>query len=262
MTLNTTMSADKDIKKEGKFEYIETGSKSDGTPLVLLHGLMGALSNFEGILSYFKEKINVVIPILPIYTIPLKDLDLDGLVDFIEEFIDFKGYDKVYLLGNSLGGHLAQLYCLKRPEKVERMVLTGSSGLFENAFGNSFPRRSSKDYIRKKTEMVFYDPKVATEELVDEVFESVSDLGRCIRIVKTAKSAVRHNLEDKLKNIKVPTLLVWGIQDEVTPLWVGKKFHELLPNSELVVLDKCGHAPMMEHPETFNKKLESFIINN
>jgi 2-hydroxy-6-oxonona-2,4-dienedioate hydrolase len=256
------MSSHKDIVKEGKFEYIETGVTTENAsrpPLILLHGLMGALSNFECLLDHFKDSHNVVIPLLPIYTMPLKDLDLDGLVDFIEAFIDSKGYEKVYLLGNSLGGHLAQLYCLRRPEKVAKMILTGSSGLFENAFGNSFPRRSSREYIRNKTEMVFYDPKVATEELVDEVFDSVSDLGRCIRIVKTAKSAVRHNLEDKLHLIKTPTLLVWGVQDEVTPLWVGKKFNDLITNSKLVIMDKCGHAPMMEHPQEFNKVLAEYL---
>lgn len=253
------MQAENKIISEGGFEYIETNPGLSGSPLILLHGLMGALSNFEGIIKHFGNKVNVVIPLLPIYTLPLKSLDLEGLVEAIEKFIDFKNFDKVNLLGNSLGGHLAQLYTLKRPEKVGRMILTGSSGLFENAFGSSFPRRSSRDYIRKKTEMVFYDPKVATEALVDDVFESVSDLGRCIRIVKTAKSAVRHNLEDKLHMIKAPTLLVWGAQDEVTPLWVGKKFNELIINSKLIVFDKCGHAPMMEHPVEFNNELEKFL---
>jgi pimeloyl-ACP methyl ester carboxylesterase len=253
------MQIDREIKKDNGFEYIETNASSDKTPLILLHGLMGALSNFQGIINHFGEKYNVVIPILPIYTIPLKNLDLEGLVDSISDFIEFKKYSKINLLGNSLGGHLAQLYTLRHPEKVKKMILTGSSGLFENAFGSSFPRRSSKEYIRKKTEMVFYDPKVATDELVDDVFDSVSDLGRCIRIVKTAKSAVRHNLEDKLHKIKTPTLLVWGMHDEVTPLWVGKKFNELIINSKLVVFDKCGHAPMMEHPEDFNRELEIFL---
>ena len=73
----------------------------------------------------------------------------------------------------------------EKTRKRAKMILTGSSGLFENAFGNSFPRRSSRDYIRKKNRNGVFDPKVATEALVDEVFDSVSDLGRCIRIVKT-----------------------------------------------------------------------------
>lgn len=247
------------VQKHDGYEYLESGGNSDSYPLVLLHGLMGALSNFHGIIDHFSEKRNVVVPLLPIFTIPLKDLDLDGLVDYIDRFVKYKNYEKVVIMGNSLGGHLCQLYALKRPELVHKMILTGSSGLFENAMGNSFPKRGSKDYIRKKTEMVFFDPAVATDELVDEVYDTVSDLGKCIRIVKTAKSAVRHNLEDRLHEIKTDTLLVWGRQDEVTPLWVGEKFNELLPNSELVIFENCGHAPMMEHPKEFNQHLDRFL---
>ena len=113
--------------------------------------------------------------------------------------------------------------------------------------------------MRQKAESVFYDPAVATKELVDQVYETVNDLKRAMCVVALAKSAVRHNLEDRLNDIKVPTLLVWGIQDGVTPIWVGEKFHELIPNSELVKVDKCGHAPMMERPEAFNLALESFL---
>jgi pimeloyl-ACP methyl ester carboxylesterase len=253
------MTVSLELIKENGHEYIETSPHSESKPLVLLHGLMGALSNFHGIIDHFGEDLNVIVPMLPIYTMPIRELDLDGLVDYIHSFIEFKKFKSVILLGNSLGGHLAQMYALRYPEMVDKMILTGSSGLFENAFGSSFPKRSSREYIRAKTEMVFYDPSVATDELVDEVFSNVSDLGKCIRIVKIAKSAVRHNLEDKLPNISTRTLLVWGVQDSVTPLWVGEKFHELLSNSKLVVFDKCGHAPMMELPKQFNEELEKFL---
>ena len=253
--LNTNLTV-----KEDQFEFIET--KVGERTILLLHGLMGALSNFESIIEQFGSKFNVVVPLLPIFTMPLRDLDLDGLVDYIETFVDYKGYESVDILGNSLGGHLCQMYCLRRPEKVRTMTLTGSSGLFENAMGSSFPRRGSKDYIRKKTEMVFYDPIIATDDLVNEVYETVQDLGKCIRVVKTAKSAVRHNLEDKLQYIKTPTLLVWGNQDEVTPKWVGEKFHELITTSKLVQFDNCGHAPMMEQSDRFNQELETFLLNN
>ena len=251
------MLKDFEVFKEEGFEYMET--RGGTRTLMLLHGLMGALSNFEGILKSFGKRYNVVIPILPIFTMPIRQLDLDGLVDYIQRFVNFKGFKKVDILGNSLGGHLCQMYCLRCPDKVRTMTLTGSSGLFENAMGSTYPRRGSMEYIRKKTEMVFFDPKVATDELVNEVYELVQDLGKCIRVVKTAKSAVRHNLEDKLKDILAPTLLVWGNQDEVTPKWVGEKYHELLPDSQLVQFDKCGHAPMMEHPEEFNKVLDTFL---
>ena len=245
------------IYKEGEFKFVETGG--EGFPIVLLHGLMGALSNFEGIIDHFSKSHNVVIPLLPIFELPLRKLSVTGLVDFVERFVDWKGYKKVHVIGNSLGGHIAQLYAMKRPEKVKSMTLTGSSGLFESAMGNSFPKRGDYEYIKRKTESVFYNPEVASKELVDEVYEVVNNRNKAIRIVATAKSAVRHNLGDKLHNIEVPTLLIWGKEDEVTPAWVGEKFNELIPSSELHLVEECGHAPMMEKPKEFNDILEDFL---
>lgn len=247
------------IQHVGEFSFIESKPDSTEYPLVLLHGLMGALSNFETIIDHFYEEMNVVVPMLPIFEMPLKSLSVDGLVEHVYQFIKFKGYEKVHVLGNSLGGHICQLLALTYPDVVHSIILTGSSGLFESAMGNTFPKRGSYEYVKAKTEMVFYNPESATQELIDEVFATVNDLGKCIRIVKTAKSAVRHNLEDKLKDIKQPVLLIWGKDDEVTPMWVGEKFHELLPNSELHLFDNCGHVAMMEHPEEFNRLLGSFL---
>ncbi len=247
------------IKEEGHFKFIESGDRK-GTPIILLHGLLGALSNFEGIVNYFSKTHNVLVPILPLFEISLRSLSVMKLVEYVEDFIAFKKYYKVHLLGNSLGGHIAQLYTLKHPEKVMSMILTGSSGLFESAMGTTFPKRGNYEYMKLKAESVFYDPAIATKELVDQVYNTVNDLKKALCVVALAKSAVRHNLEDHLNDIKVPTLLVWGIQDAVTPIWVGEKFHELIPNSELVKVDKCGHAPMMERPDLFNMALESFIL--
>ncbi len=243
--------------EEDKFKYLETGGGKHN--LVLLHGLLGQLSNFQGIIEHFGDKYNIVFPHLPILEMPVKTVGLDALLNHINEFIDYKGYEKVSVLGNSLGGHLAQLYTLKNPEKVETMILTGSSGLFESSMGSTFPQRGNYEYVKTKTQETFYDPAVATKELVDEVFETVNDRMKAIRIVATAKSAIRHNLADKLHRITCPTLLVWGKQDHVTPPFVGEKFKELLVNSELCFVDKCGHAPMMEHPDTFNTFLEEFL---
>ena len=248
------------MQEEGKFKFIETKGGSDN--IVLLHGLLGQLSNFKGIIDNFGKKYNVVFPHLPILEMPVKEVGIGALLQYVSEFINFKGYDKVSLIGNSLGGHLAQLYALDNPDKVSSLTLTGSSGLFENSMGSTFPKRGNYEYIKEKVETTFYDPAVATKELVDEVFKTVNDRMKAIRIVATAKSAVRHNLADKLHNIKAPTLLVWGQNDGVTPPFVGEKFNELLENSELHFIDKCGHAPMMEHPEKFNKILAQFLDKN
>lgn len=248
------------IKEEGRFQYIETGN--DGKPLMLLHGLFGALSNFKELIDYFGPRMNVVVPILPIFELPLRKDALSWLVQYVNEFVEFKGYNQVHVLGNSLGGHIALLFALDNPSKLASITLTGSSGLFESAMGTSFPQRNNYEYIKQKTEDTFYDPKTATKELVDEVFGIVKDRNRAIRIIATAKSAIRHNLGDNLHEIKAPTLLIWGQQDKVTPPFVGDKFHELIDTSKLYFLDECGHAPMMERPEAFNAILEDFLQEN
>ena len=244
------------VHAEGKFQFIDEGK---GETLLLLHGLFGALSNWDGIIDYFSNRYRVVIPLLPIYELPPREAGLEALLAFLEEFVSFKELNNVTVIGNSLGGHIGLLYTLKNQDNVHRLVLTGSSGLFENSMGGSFPKRGSYDYIKERVAYTFYDPEVATKELIDEVFETTSSIPKCMSIVGIAKSAQRHNLAKDLYQIKVPTLLVWGLNDTITPPHVGYEFNRLISNSELYFIDKCSHAPMMEHPHEFNIILESFL---
>jgi len=242
---------------EGGFEYMETnGGEHD---VLMLHGLFGSMSNFKYLIDEFGDKFNIIVPILPILTAPKEEVGLDGLLKFINGFVNYKGFQNLHVLGNSLGGHLAQIFALANPGKIKSLILTGSSGLFENPMGSSWPRRESYDYVKGKVESTFFDPKMAKKDMVDEVYRIVNDRAKVIRIVITAKSALRHNLADKLHAIMSPTLLVWGKQDEITPPFVAEKFEELLPNSTLVFLDECGHAAMMEQPLAFNSAFGSFM---
>lgn len=245
-----------DLKEEGKFKYIEKG---EGKTLVLLHGLFGALSNFEEVVNHFSPNYKVVIPMLPLYDLPVLDTNAKRLAKFLHEFIEFKGYKDVYLLGNSLGGHVALIYSRKHPEIVKALILTASSGLYENAFGSSFPRREDKEFIRNKVGLTFYDPKHATDELVDECYEVVNDRGRVLRILAIAKSAIRHNMAKDLPFMDMPACLIWGKNDTITPPEVAEEFNTKLPDASLFWIDQCGHAPMMEHPEEFNAILEGWL---
>ncbi|WMN07578.1 alpha/beta hydrolase [Marivirga arenosa] len=244
------------IHKEGEYSYIDEGQ---GEPLVLLHGLFGALSNWEGVVNKFSKEYRVLIPLLPIYEMPIKKAGLDALTDFVEGFVEQKGLSDMNLIGNSLGGHVALIYTLRHPDQIKRLVLTGSSGLFENTMGGSFPKRGSYDYIQERVAYTFYDPKTATKELVDEVFETTKSIPKCMRIVAIAKSAQRHNMREEIKKIQAPTLLVWGLNDTITPPMVAHEFDKLIPNTTLKFIDKCCHAPMMEHPEIFNNYLEDWL---
>jgi 2-hydroxy-6-oxonona-2,4-dienedioate hydrolase len=244
------------IKEEGKFKYVEEG---EGEPLILLHGLFGQLSNFENLIAYFKPTHKVVVPILPLFELDILHTTVGGLAKHLYKFIETKGFNNIHLLGNSLGGHVALVHVLKHPEKIKSLILTGSSGLFENGMGDTYPRRGDYEYIKKKTEVTFYDPKTATKELVDEIFEITRNRIKVIKTISLAKSAIRHNLGEELNNVKQPTLLIWGTNDTITPPFVAREFQRLIPNSELHFIDKCGHAPMMEQPDEFNVILDKFL---
>ena len=245
-----------EVKKEGKFSYIEQG---EGTPIIVLHGLMGGLSNFEDVISFFSNKYKVVVPELPLYTMPLLTTSVKTLAKYLHKFIKHKGFEQVILLGNSLGGHVGLLYAKLHPKNVLKLILTGSSGLYEAAMTNGYPRRGDYSYVQKKCEEVFYDPAVATPQIVDEVFANVSDRTKLIKTLALAKSAIRHNMAKDLPKMDLPVCLIWGKNDIVTPPKVAEEFHELLPNSELHWIDKCGHAPMMEHPAEFNEIMNRWL---
>ena len=245
-----------EIIKDGKFDYLEVG---EGETLMLCHGLFGALSNFSDLIEKFRHTHKVVVPILPLFDLDILHTSVSGLEKHIAAFIEYKNYSNIHLLGNSLGGHVALVYILKHPERVKSLTLTGSSGLFENAMGDSYPKRGDYEYIKNKTAQTFYDPAVATPALVDEVFEITKNRIKVIKIIALAKSAIRHNLGEELNQIQQPTLLIWGKNDIVTPPFVAEEFKKLIPNSQLHFIDKCGHAPMMEVPAEFNSILEKFL---
>lgn len=245
------------LKKEDKFTYAEAG---EGRAIIVLHGLMGALSNFDATFSHFSDKgYKVLIPELPIYTLPIIKTNVKNLAKFLHDFIEFKQLKDVVLLGNSLGGHIALYYIKHYPQDVAALVLTGSSGLYENSMGNNYPRRGDKEFVRTKTQAVFYDKNIATDELVDQVYEVINDRNTLVRTLAIAKSAVRHNMAKDLPNMKQPSCVIWGKNDTVTPPEVAEDFHKLLPDSDLYWIDKCGHAAMMEHPQEFNNILEAWF---
>jgi 2-hydroxy-6-oxonona-2,4-dienedioate hydrolase len=248
-----------DIQEDKGFRFIETDPGNEKT-LLLLHGLFGALSNFISIIEKFRGKMNVVVPILPIFELPLLKLSVMGLVDHVHRFVEHKGYKDVNVVGNSLGGHVAILFALSNANILKSITLTGSSGLFEEPLGSTFPKRGDYEFVKKKTESTFFYPEVATKELVDEVYDIVNDRNKAIRVIAIAKSALRHNIGDKLVQITRPALLVWGKNDTITPAFVGEQFHERLPNSRLYILENCGHAPMMELPLRFNQLLFDFLV--
>ena len=242
-------------RKSGEFTYIDEG---EGPVVLILHGLFGSLSNFEELIELSHGRYRFVLPLFPIYDCEMKQSNLEGMLDYLMRFIDFMKLKDFSLLGNSLGGHIALCYELKHPNISRSLILTGSSGLFENSLGSDFPRRDV-DTIRQKILEIFGNKAVVTDKIVNEALDIILDYSKILRVLKMAKSAVRQNLTYEIEKIKTQTLLIWGEDDIITPPFVAHQFNEKLVNSQLVFIPKCGHAAMMEYPKEFSEILFPFL---
>jgi pimeloyl-ACP methyl ester carboxylesterase len=240
--------------KQSEKNYFEEGN---GETIILLYGLFGSVNNFRPLIQHLKKKHRVIVPIFPFFSLGM-GVDIYALTDFVHNLTEELGLEKFSLLGNSMGGHIAILYTLKHPGRVSSLILSGSSGLFENGMGDSYPKRGSYEYIRAKTALTFYNPAIASKELVDEIYATVNSR-RAIQIVSLAKSTIRNNVEKELHRIKIPCCLVWGCNDTITAPAVARSFKRLLPQAQLYWIDECGHVPMLERPDEFNRLMDRFF---
>lgn len=248
------------LKEAHGYQYIDEGPSTETPPVVLLHGMLGDLSNWTSTIEALtRQDYRVIAPLLPVYGMPLRKTHVRGLVEHVEEFLDTLGLAPSVLVGNSLGGHVALLCAIRRPETVLALVLAGASGIYEVDMGTSTLRRRDRDYIRERAAMTFHDPKHATEELVDNVLELVNNRKHALRLLRMARSAQSETVTDRLDQIKPPTLLIWGADDQITPPEVAREFQERMANADLEFISECGHAPMIEHPERFNDITLEFL---
>ena len=230
----------------------DTLEPGQGHPLILLHGMMGGPENWAGVLPGLPPSCRAVVLRFPFFQDGAgRQLNsVPAVADYAAGCLDEAGIDRAVLCGNSLGGHASLNLALRDPRRVRGLVLTGSSGLFERTFSVVGPH-PPREWVREKVAEIFYDKAHATDELVDSVFKAISVRRNVRDLLKIAKSAKRDNLAERLRDIQCPVLLIWGREDEITPPDVAEEFHRRLPDSELVWLERCGHAAMMEHPEQF-----------
>lgn len=249
-----------EIHEKGGFRFLDEGPVSDLPAIVLLHGMLGDLSNWGATVGDLAEhQYRVVVPVLPVYELPMKQTSVQGLADYVHEFLTELDLESVTLVGNSLGGQVAILYALTHPSRVATLVLSGSSGVYEAEMGTGTPRRRDREFIRERAAVTFFEPRHVTDDLVDEMLDIINDRARVARLIKMARSTKKETVVSRLPEITVPTLLVWGRNDLITPPDVAGEFRDRIRHSELHFIDECGHAPMIEHPEQFNRIMLRFL---
>jgi pimeloyl-ACP methyl ester carboxylesterase len=238
------------------FRWLERG---EGEPIVLLHGLMGRMDHWDGTLQALAARGRPIAVDVPILDEALAEPSVGGLTEHVRAFLDALEIEAAVVGGNSLGGHLALELALRHPQRVSGLILTGSSGLFERSFSRGVPHVPTTEFVRQKMEEIFYDATLVTPAWVESVRRTLTTRPLARRIVKVARSAKRSNLEHRLGQITVPTLVLWGKDDRITPPEVAERFAALVPDAELVFIANCGHAPMLEQPGVFNAVVEDWL---
>lgn len=242
------------------YQYLDEGPATDLPPVVLLHGLLGDVTNWTATVDALTARgYRVLVPVLPIYDLPSTQSNLQGLLEHVRGFVETLRLAPIALAGNSLGGHLALVYALGYPERVAALILTGSSGIFEVETGTTTIRRQDRNFIRERAALTFFDPVHVTDKLVEKSYTLANDRNRALRILRLARSSQAETVTDQLARIETPTLLVWGRNDRITPPDVAEAFLRYLPYAELHFIDQCGHAPMIERPEAFNRLALAFL---
>ncbi len=229
------------------FETLEHGQ---GMPLVMLHGMMGAPDNWQGLFAGLPDTCRAVALRFPFFDDGYRFDSVPAVADYAEAYLKAAGFDRFVLCGNSLGGHVALELVGRMPGCVGGLVLSGSSGLFERTFG-TVVTRPPREWVYQKIREIFYEESHVTDAMVEDVIEVISNRRNVRTLIQIAKSAKRDNVAERLTRIECPALLIWGRQDQITPPDVADEFHRNLPHSELCWLEECGHAAMMEHPEDF-----------
>ena len=251
-----------------KIHYVEAGS---GPTVILLHGLGGDVSNWAATVPALAKNFHVFVPDQIGFgdsSKPMIDYRVATLVDFLDGFCKKLGINKAAVVGNSLGGWTAMAFTLAHPDKVERMVLVDSAGYSLSRSGQPVPpdvlrglNPSTVEGSKNLMKVVFANQAIVTDEFAERAFAEHLRKNDGYTIDRFIDSILLNQdvLDGKLSAIKVPTLIIWGREDALTPLAGGQMMAKEIAGSETVILDRCGHVPQMECAGPFNAALLRFL---
>jgi pimeloyl-ACP methyl ester carboxylesterase len=231
-----------------QFRWLEQGA---GEPMLFLHGLMGQMHHWGAVLEGLAPLGRPIALALPILDPALRDVSIEGVMQHVCAFLDALDIPRAIVGGNSLGGHVALALAVAHPDRVAGLILTGSSGLLKSRASYGMPRQPSREYVREKMEETVFDRLLITDAWVESMRAILTSRTSAVRVLRFAREARRTNMADGLRRIDVPTLLVWGREDRITPPAVAEQFRSLIPAAQLTYLDRCGHNAMLERPLAF-----------
>jgi pimeloyl-ACP methyl ester carboxylesterase len=254
-----------------KIQYLEAGAASNPA-VILLHGLGGDMSNWAMTIPALSGKYHVYVPDQIGFgksDKPVTNYRVAMLVEFLDVFCKKLGVQKPTIVGNSLGGWTAAAFAIAHPENVDKIVLVDAAGYTSKRWGGPEMTKetlaalnpSTTEGFKRLFGVILYNKAMLTDQFVENALTNKLKRGDGYTINSFIESFVRGEdfLDGKTKEIKAPTLVIWGKNDGLTLLGMGKAFAEDIPGAQLVVIDNCGHVPQMEKPAEFNSALLKFL---
>jgi len=250
-----------------KIRYLEAGDAAKPT-VILLHGLGAQAESWQLNIAALAKNYRVIAPDQIGFgksDKPLLKYRVGTYADFLDKFLSELKIEKASLVGNSMGGWVAGFFAVKYPSKIEKIVLVDAAGLMpkEIDFDRIYQlNNSTRDEIRANLKLLFANPALANNEaLVDQFMTQRIIAGDGYTINSLIESIKRKEdfLDNRLSEIKLPTLIIWGKQDGLIPVTDADRFNKGIANSQLVVFDNCGHVPQFEKAADFNKKVLEFL---
>lgn len=251
--------------------YISEGS---GKPILFIHGLSGYKENWEFSIPFFSKNYNAIAIDLPGFgnsDKPVTDYTIDFYSEVIKDFLEELRIEKTVLVGNSMGGQISLLFALKYPQKLEKLVLADAAGINPEGAQNplpldpkamSQPKGLSPAIVKMIMRMLFYKQSEVSEKLVER---AILDMKRedypasFNALLSSASNIFETDLTESIKDIIIPTLIVWGEKDRLLSQKYAQIFNEKIKKSKLALIGECGHVPMLEKPDEFNKAVDNFI---
>ncbi|GHO42412.1 alpha/beta fold hydrolase [Ktedonospora formicarum] len=258
----------------------------NGSPVVLLHGagLDSAALSWGEVMGPLSAHHCVFAFDLPGYgqsSRPDLTYTIEFFVAVLKKALDMLGLDKVSLVGLSQGGAIALGLTLDEPQRIDKLVLVDPYGIqdklaahnlsycyvhlpFLDAFSYWLVGRSRSLVRWTLLAGLIYNPDHLSDELVEQVYQAAQEpkAGRAFISMQRSEvrwSGLRSNFTARLHEILAPTLLIHGAQDQAVPLIYAERAHELIPHSQLSIMQECKHWPQREDPEEFNRIVGNFL---
>jgi 2-hydroxy-6-oxonona-2,4-dienedioate hydrolase len=238
--------------------YVNTGK---GPVVILLHGLFGNYKMWSRTVEALQNDFQVVVPRLPIFDLSVHNSNVKYLMKVIYEFIEWHQFKDVTIVGHAMGGQVALMYTYAHPENVSKLVLVGSTGVLEGALSQESlkSKNINYDFVQDMVSRAFHEETPDMEYFTEEIYLAVQNIPKRLMIGSLIKSSNQNTVNQFLNKINQPVLLLWGLEDKFLPPETALHFHDYLRHSELKFIQSCGHVPMMEQPDLFNRHLISFL---